>query len=76
MPTKIKLKRIGRKRLGIYRIVIADESTKRDGKVISAIGTYNPTIKPPELNVDKENLKIWLDRGAKPTQPVRKLLKL
>ena len=70
---KIRLKRMGRKKLPIYKIVVADAKAKRDGKMIDILGTYNPKSK--ELQVDLERVKEWLAKGAQPTDRVAALLK-
>lgn len=73
---KIKLVRFGRKKRPTYRIAVAEERSKVTGKVIEALGFYNPNIKPPKLSVKEDLLKKWLSRGTQPTESVRKLLNL
>ena len=73
---KIRLKRIGAKKKTIYRIVVADSRSPRDGKFIEQIGTYNPLTDPSEIKVDAEKAKKWLSTGAQPTETVKKLLKI
>jgi len=70
---KIRLKRMGRKKLPIYKIVVADAKAKRDGKTIDILGTYNPKSK--ELQLDIEKVKEWLAKGAQPTDRVASLIK-
>jgi len=70
---KIRLKRMGRKKLPIYKIVVADAKAKRDGKTIDILGTYNPKSK--ELQLDVEKVKEWLAKGAQPTDRVASLIK-
>ncbi|RUM42377.1 30S ribosomal protein S16 [Phorcysia thermohydrogeniphila] len=70
---KIRLKRMGRKKLPIYKIVVADARAKRDGKTIDILGTYNPKSK--ELQLDVEKVKEWLAKGAQPTDRVASLIK-
>jgi len=70
---KIRLKRMGRKKLPIYKIVVADARAKRDGKTIDILGTYNPKSK--ELRLDVEKVKEWLAKGAQPTDRVASLIK-
>ena len=72
---KIRLKRLGAKKNPFYRIVVADARTKRDGKSIEQIGTYNPNTDPAEIKVDLEAAKSWIAKGAQPTDTVRALLK-
>ena len=76
MATKIRLKRMGKKFYAFYRVVIMDSRTKRDGRAIEEIGTYNPNIEPSEFKVDEELAKKWLTNGAQPTDVVAKLLKV
>ena len=70
---QIRLKRMGRKKLPIYKIVVADAKAKRDGKTIDILGTYNPKSK--ELQLDVEKVKEWLAKGAQPTDRVASLIK-
>ena len=72
---KIRLKRMGAKKLPFYRIVVADSRTPRDGKSIAELGYYDPTKNPAVLNVNVEDAKIWIGNGAQPTETVRSLLK-
>ena len=71
---KIRLKRIGRKKLPIYKVVVTDERAKRDGRAIDILGTYNPKSK--EIQVDVEKVNEWLKKGAQPTERVSAILKL
>lgn len=75
MAVKIRLKRIGAKKVPFYRIVVADSRYPRDGRFIEEIGTYNPLTNPPEIKVDQEAAKKWMSVGAQPTDTVRSLLK-
>ena len=75
MAVKIRLRRIGRKKSPIYRIVIADSKSPRDGKFIEVIGTYSPRLTEGALTVKKERAHHWLDVGAQPTDTVRSLLR-
>ncbi|MBC9224707.1 30S ribosomal protein S16 [Aeromicrobium sp. 636] len=76
MAVKIRLKRMGKIRTPFYRIVVADSRTKRDGRVIEEIGTYNPKTDPSTINVDTERAQYWLGVGAQPTEAVAAILKL
>ena len=76
MAVKIRLRRMGYKRNPIYRIVVADSKSPRDGRFIDEIGTYNPNTDPSEFKVDEEAAKKWLANGAQPTEVVGKILKL
>ena len=74
MSVKIRLSRVGRKKSPIYRIVVADSRSPRDGKVIENIGRYNPQEEPSLIEVDEEKAREWLAKGAQPTGTVAKLL--
>ena len=73
MSLKLKLSRVGRTSLASYRIVVAEERSKRNGKVVATLGYYNPKSTPV---VDRMELKKWISQGAKPTLSVKKLLAL
>ena len=75
MSVKIRLSRRGYKRNPIYRIVVADSRSPRDGKCIEEIGTYNPMVAENNVNIDAEAAKKWIGNGAQPTDTVRALLK-
>ena len=76
MAVKIKLQRLGKIRTPHYRVVIADARTRRDGKVIENIGTYEPKQEPSLIKIDSERAQYWLSVGAQPTEPVLALLKV
>ena len=75
MAVRIRLTRKGAKKRPFYRIVVAHSDAPRDGKFLEIIGTYNPLTDPAEIQIDPEKLRIWLDRGAQPTDTVRSLIK-
>jgi small subunit ribosomal protein S16 len=74
MAVKIRLTRLGRKKMPYYRIVVADVESKRDGKFLDIVGTYDPLKDPAEVHFDAAKLQSWLDQGAKPTQTVKSLI--
>jgi small subunit ribosomal protein S16 len=76
VAVKIRLKRMGKIRTPFYRVVIADSRTKRDGRVIEEIGTYNPKAEPSIITIDTERAQYWLGVGAQPTEAVAALLKI
>lgn len=76
MSVKIKLQRLGKIRTPHYRVVIADARTRRSGKVIENIGTYEPKAEPSVIKIDSERARHWLSVGAQPTEPVLALLKV
>ena len=75
MAVKIRLKRIGAKKAPVYRVVVADSRSPRDGKFIEELGYYNPLSEPVELKIDNEKAKTWIANGAQPTETVKTLLK-
>lgn len=75
MATKIRLRRVGRKGQSHFRIVIADSKSPRDGRFVAAIGHYNPRANPAVIQVNAEQARAWLEKGAMPTDTVRSLLK-
>ena len=75
MAVKIRLRRLGYKKHPIYRVVVADSRSPRDGAVIDEIGSYDPNQNPSLFKVDEEAAKKWLSTGAQPTETVAKLLK-
>ena len=76
MAVKIRLRRMGKKKNPIYRIIVADSRSPRNGRFIEEIGTYNPNTDPSEFKIDEELAKKWLTNGAQPTDVVAKLLKV
>jgi small subunit ribosomal protein S16 len=70
---KIRLRRIGRKKLPIYKIVAADSRTPRDGRFIESVGIYNPNTHPAQIDLDEDRTIYWLKSGAKPTLTVKNL---
>lgn len=74
MAVKIRLTRLGRKKMPFYRIIVADIEAKRDGKFLDILGTYDPLKDPAEVKIDSDKLKIWLDRGALPSNTVKSLI--
>ena len=71
---KIRLRRVGRRHNPIYRVVVADSRSPRDGSFIAVIGHYNPQTDPATVQIDREQALLWLSRGAKPTDTVSSLL--
>ena len=74
MPAKIRLQRKGRKKRPFYYIVVADSRSPRDGKFIQKIGTYNPLTVPATIHLDRNRALHWLQKGAQPTDTVRRIL--
>ena len=74
MAVRIRLARGGKKKQPIYRVVVADSESPRDGKFIEKVGTYDPNVDPAVVELDSEKALKWLKVGAKPTETVRVLL--
>ena len=75
MAVRMRLTRVGSKKNPIYRVVVADSRSPRDGRVIETIGRYNAQREPSEIAIDEDRLQHWLARGAQPTNTVRKLMR-
>ena len=75
MAVKIRLTRMGKKKNPFYRIVVADERSRRDGAPIEEIGYYDPMTNPATVKIDAEKATKWINNGAQPTDTVRSLLK-
>ena len=71
---KIRLRRVGKKKQPIYKIVVANSQSSRNGKYLEAIGQYNPLLTPIVIEVKEDRLFFWLKRGAQPTDTLRSLL--
>jgi small subunit ribosomal protein S16 len=66
---------VGSKKNPIWRVVVADQRSPRDGRVIETIGRYNAQVEPSEIVLNEDRLQHWLGRGAQPTGTVRKLMR-
>jgi small subunit ribosomal protein S16 len=73
---KLRLTRVGSKKNPIYRVVVADSRSPRDGRFIDIVGRYNPQTEPSLIELDEDKVKEWLGKGAQPTDSVRRLLKI
>jgi len=74
VSVKLRLRRIGRKKIPVYSIVAADERKARDGRYIEDLGRYYPLREPAEVRLDEERALYWLDNGAQPSDTVRSIL--
>ena len=75
MAVHMRLTRVGSKKNPIYRVVVADSRSPRDGKFIDIVGRYNPQSNPSLIEFDEDKVRDWLGRGAKPSDAVGRLLK-
>ena len=75
MSVRIRLRRVGSRKNPIWRIVVADRRSPRDGRTIETIGQYNPQTEPSIIEVDEERARHWLEHGAEPSEAVANLLR-
>ena len=75
MAVAMRLTRVGGKKDPVWRVVVADQRSPRDGRVIETIGRYNAQTDPSTIVIDEDRARLWLSRGAQPSDTVRKLLK-
>jgi small subunit ribosomal protein S16 len=76
LAVRVRLTRVGSKKNPIWRVVVADQRSPRDGRIIETIGRYNAQTEPSEIVIDRERLQHWLDRGAQPSETVLKLIRV
>jgi small subunit ribosomal protein S16 len=72
----MRLARVGSVKNPIYRIVVVDSRTRRDGRAIETIGQYNPRTEPSTIEIDADKAKEWLAKGVQPSRTVKKLLSI
>jgi small subunit ribosomal protein S16 len=75
MAVRIRLTRLGKKKKPFYRIIVADSASKRDGKFLDVVGTYDPCKEPAAITLNNTKLQEWLGKGALPTTTVLSLIK-
>ncbi len=75
MAVRIRLTRLGRKKKAFYRIIVADSESKRDGKFLDIVGTYDPLHDPVGITINNAKLQEWLGKGAQPTATVKSLIR-
>jgi small subunit ribosomal protein S16 len=66
---------VGSKKNPVWRVVVADQRSPRDGRTIETVGHYNPQTQPSTVVLDRERLDYWIQKGAQPTNSVRKLMR-
>ena len=71
----MRLTRVGGKKDPVWRVVVADSRSPRDGRFIETLGRYNAQTDPSTIVLNEERIRLWLDRGAQPSETVKKLLK-
>ena len=75
MAVTIRLARKGAKKHAFYRIMVADSRRPRNGKFLEAVGTYNPAMDPPLVNLDLARVEYWVKNGAQTSLTVKELIK-
>ena len=75
MAVRVRLTRVGSKKNPIWRVVVADGRSPRDGRFIETIGHYNPQTEPSTILIDDDRMQHWLARGAQPSGTVKQLMK-
>jgi len=76
MAVKMRLTRVGSKKNPIYRVVVADSHSPRDGRFIEIVGRYNPQSEPSLIEFDEAKVRDWLSKGVQPSKSVSRLLKV
>jgi small subunit ribosomal protein S16 len=76
VAVRIRLTRVGARKDPVWRVVVADQRSPRDGRVIEIIGRYNPQTDPSTIAIDSERAQHWLQRGAQPSDTVKKLFRI
>ncbi len=76
MSVRVRLTRVGSKKNAKWRVVVADQRSPRDGRTIETVGHYNPQTDPSTVVLDRERLDYWIERGAQPSNSVRKLMRV
>jgi small subunit ribosomal protein S16 len=75
MAVRVRLTRVGSKKNPIWRVVVADQRSPRDGRFIETIGHYNPQTNPSTIVIDEERFQHWVSRGAQPSNQVKQLVR-
>lgn len=71
---RIRLRRVGKKGRPCYRIVVADQRAPRDGAFVEQLGHYDPMQDPPAVTLDEKRARMWLEKGAQPSESVQRIL--
>lgn len=75
MAVRLRLTRVGGRKDPVWRVVVADQRSPRDGRIIETVGQYNAQTEPSTIVLKEDRIREWLDKGAQPTDQVRKLLR-
>ena len=76
MAVSMRLTRVGGRKDPVWRVVVADSRSPRDGRFIETIGRYNAQTEPSEIVLDEERVRHWIERGAQPSDTVRRLMRI
>jgi small subunit ribosomal protein S16 len=76
VAVRMRLTRVGSKKNPIYRVVVADSRSPRDGRFIAIVGRYNPQTEPSTIELDEDKVRDWLGKGAQPSNAVSRLHKV
>ncbi|HJU51834.1 MAG TPA: 30S ribosomal protein S16 [Acidimicrobiia bacterium] len=76
MAVKLRLIRIGKTRQPVYRVVVMDGRSPRDGRYLDQVGRYDPRQEPSLIEIDNDKAVAWMQKGAQPTETVKKLLEI
>ena len=75
MSVVIRLRRAGSRKRPFYHMVVADSRMRRDGRFIEAVGYYNPMSRPETIEFSEEKIRGWIQKGAKPSETIDRLIK-
>ncbi len=75
MAVRLRLTRVGGRKDPVWRVVVADQRSPRDGRIIETVGQYNAQTEPSTIVLKEDRIREWLDKGAQPTATVRKILR-
>ena len=75
MAVRLRLTRVGGRKDPVWRVVVADQRSPRDGRIIETVGQYNAQTEPSTIVLKEDRIREWLDKGAQPTDTVRKILR-
>jgi small subunit ribosomal protein S16 len=75
VSVRVRLTRVGSRKNPIWRVVVADQRSPRDGRILETVGRYNPQRQPSEIVLDRERIEYWLSHGAQLSETVRSLLR-
>ncbi|MDC0960751.1 30S ribosomal protein S16, partial [Dehalococcoidia bacterium] len=70
---RIRLKKIGSKGKATYKIIVTDQRKPRNGKYLEEVGTYNPHSNPAQVDLSRDRISDWINKGAQPSESVFKL---